>query len=117
MLPADGYTGPVPDFPLVAPTKRELDLWAQLWRTPQATQWESMTLEVASYVRCLAVAEKPDATAAQWTLVRQVGDSLGLTKSGMLRNRWKIAELEQTAEAPASARVTARDRFKVVPGG
>ena len=38
-LPAEGYRGPVPEFPLDDATDRELEVWAQLWRTPQAAAW------------------------------------------------------------------------------
>ncbi len=35
-LPAQGFTGKVPEFPLPDPSPRELVVWAQAWRTPQA---------------------------------------------------------------------------------
>ena len=38
-LPAAGYSGEVPEFPLPRPLKRERDLWAWAWSTPQAVAW------------------------------------------------------------------------------
>jgi len=56
-------------------------------------------------------------------MVRGYLDSLGLSVSGMLRNRWKIAPAAEVAALEASAapeaprRRSARDRLKVVPSG
>ena len=35
-LPSEGYSGPVPPFPLPVPAARELELWAEAWASPQA---------------------------------------------------------------------------------
>ncbi|MFE2541939.1 hypothetical protein [Actinacidiphila glaucinigra] len=62
----------------------------------QAVAWDAARLEweVASYVRVLARAEQPQSSSMLWAQVKQVGESLGLTASGMARNRWVIgAEL------------------------
>jgi hypothetical protein len=33
------YSGPVPDFPLLNPTDRELELWDRLWGQGHAIMW------------------------------------------------------------------------------
>ena len=92
-LPAEGRTGPAPEWPLVSPQDRELDLWEVMWRRPQAVAWERLgqELEVAMFCRKLAEAELPKASVELQKVVRQYLDSLGLSVQGMLRNRWKIA--------------------------
>ena len=52
-LPAGGFTGPVPDWPLPTASEQELAMWARYWRKPQAAAWAAMgmTDEVALYVR------------------------------------------------------------------
>src|SRR3982750_4143250 len=55
-LPAEGFTGTAPDFPLPNPTARELEVWAQAWTTPQACAWSMpseawRTSTVAMWVR------------------------------------------------------------------
>lgn len=121
-LPAGGRRGPAPEWPLVSPADRELDLWEDLWSRPQAVMWEELGqhLEVAMYVRCLAEAERIDGRIDIKKLARQYMDSLGLSVQGMLRNRWKVApaaEVDDTVvpAAPAPRRPSARDRLRVVP--
>jgi hypothetical protein len=101
-LPADGREGDAPDFPLTSPAPRELELWERLWETPQATMWEQLhqDFEVASYVRLLVVAEQPGAPIVTWTQVKQFAESLGLSVSGMQRNRWTIAKVDADDETP-----------------
>lgn len=125
-LPAEGRKGKTPAFPLDAPTKRELQLWAEEWKRPQAIEWErnGQFLEVALFVRTFAGAESPKATAAERTLVRQQMDALGISLPGLLRNRWRILPVEPvekpTAPRAAPARRstgTARQRLRAVNGG
>lgn len=123
-LPAEGRTGEVPEWPLTEATSREMTLWDDLWAKPQAVVWEEMgqELEVALFARTLAEAERPDARVDVKKMVRGYLDSLGLSVTGMLRNRWKIApatdvEVAALAPAPAARRPSARDRLKVVPSG
>lgn len=125
-LPADGRKGRAPAFPLENPSKRELQLWAAEWKRPQAIEWErnGQFLEVALFVRTFAGAESQKATAAERTLVRQQMDALGISLPGLLRNRWRIVEVEPVAKpsptSPAPARRAsgnARDRLRAVSGG
>src|SRR4051812_10706296 len=68
-LPAEGYVGPVPDFPLPEPSDRELEVWAAAWRTPQACAWSLpserwRTRTVAMWVRLTVRCEASDASAS-----------------------------------------------------
>lgn len=118
-LPADGRAGDPPKWPLTRAKKRELDVWADLWAKPQAVAWEQLgqDYEVAMYVRRLVQAETPYAPPALGTLVRQLGEALGLTIPGMARNRWKIGTIEPERVEPAKPIRSWRDRVVVVDGG
>jgi hypothetical protein len=52
-LPANGYDGPIPEWPLGEPSFGELSMWERYWRKPQAAAWARMQLvdEAALYVR------------------------------------------------------------------
>lgn len=122
-LPRDGRAGDPPEWPLTKATIRERHVWGTLWAKPQAVQWEKlgMTWEVALYTRRLVEAEKPRSAVGLSTLVRQMGDALGLTIPGMRVNRWKLAgtpEAKAPARkaAPTPQRQAARDRFRVIDG-
>lgn len=81
--------------------------------------WEAngQQAEVALYVRSLAAAERPRASVASRTLVRQQQEALGLSLPGLLRLRWRItdepAQDRTTDDEPSSI----RDRFRLVVGG
>lgn len=95
----------------------ELDLWRELWTTPQAVAWERMRYqrEVAQYVRWKIAAEWGDIDAAKEA--RQLSDRLGLTPMAMLRLQWEIA-VDETAERREESRPevkkSPRSRLKVV---
>lgn len=120
-LPAEGRTGPTPEYPLEDVQPREWDLWRELWTRPQAIMWEELGLsfEVALFARTLARAEGHKPRTEDAKLARQYLESLGLTAPGMARLRWKIAPADQDSSAPAPKasprRRSARDRLKVVP--
>ena len=124
-LPAEGRTGPPPEWPLVDVRPREWDLWRDLWTRPQAVMWETLGLdiEVALFVRTLAEAEAPEPRSDPAKLAKQYMESLGLTGPGLLRLRWKIgpaeqAPVEDTEDAPAvPRRKSAKGRLKVVTSG
>ena len=100
---------------LDAQERVEGELWADLWRTPQAVAWERLgwTREVAQYVRWKAKAEQGDLDAAKEA--RQLADRLGLNPLALLRLRWEVAE-DEVAEQRTTRRrpVSARQRLKVV---
>lgn len=118
-LPADGREGDPPEWPLSpVASKRERTLWADLWGRPQAVAWErhGSAPIVGLYVRRFAEAERRNAPVNVSTLVRQLADELGLTESGMLRNRWRVVAGGDVEEEPRPEMSSARDRFRVVAG-
>lgn len=86
--------------------KLEALLWRDLWRTPQAVQWERLgwTRDVAQYVRHKVLAELGDLDSAKEA--RQWSDRLGLTPLAMLRLRWYVVadELAERRQERAPAR-------------
>ena len=116
-LPAEGYAGAVPDFPLPtlqvfaempgengkervfdegateARRARELDLWAWVWTTPQSQAWACERWRwhaVAMWVRTSALCESSDATAADKNSLHRFADQIGLTPAGLRENGWTI---------------------------
>ena len=120
MLPATGRAGRAPKWPLSKQTARERSLWAVEWRRPQAVMWErqGQEAEVALYVRSLVAAEQVDASVAVRTLVRQQMEALGISMQGMLRNRWRIADVDLVDDDDGFEDADdVRSRLTVVAGG
>jgi hypothetical protein len=124
ILPAEGRQGATPDWPLTDETIREAQLWERLWTKPQALMWEryGQEYEVALYVRRLSEAEQLESAVTLTTVVKQMGDSLGLSTPGMRANRWRIDRAEEDARPAAStagpvAPNSARARLKAINGG
>ncbi len=82
----------VPEFPLVDASVAELSVWAELWRKPQAVQWERLGLvfQVAAYCRSFCESVEPGASAGLKTAVLRMEAELGISTSGMLQNGWVI---------------------------
>jgi hypothetical protein len=125
-LPAEGYQGEIPDFPLPQASAREVEVWEQAWRTPQACAW-AMPSEawrqgtVALWVRTKVRCEDPEAGAALLGQLHRFADQIGLTTAGLSEMGWKVATDEVAAKAaataaPAPERKSSRDRMRVVPG-
>lgn len=126
-LPAAGFDGKVPDFPLCGLSDglsdREAAIWVAIWRTPQAAAWSRLgwVLEVGLYVRLMVAAETGNVSAA--TEARQWSDRLGLNPAAMLRNRWRIArdQVGERRAARSSGRdagaASVRERLKAFDGG
>lgn len=78
-----------------------LQLWAELWHSPQAVVWDELgwTRVVARYTKLAVAAEKSDATGSLLSEVRQLEDRLGLTPMAMKRLQWEI-EAEPAQETP-----------------
>jgi hypothetical protein len=134
-LPAQGYDGPVPEFPLPrrvvrrweykdkhrfqvddldateAVSERELELWVWLWRTPQACAWsmpsESWRLHtIALYVRTFVICEGTDATAADKGSLHRFADQIGMTTAGLAEMGWKVA-VDEVGERRATQKAAA----------
>jgi len=124
-LPAEGYSGPAPDFPLPRRVvyrwefedkrrfqvldadetervrDRELELWAWAWRTPQACAWSMpseswRSLTVAMWVRTFVICEGAEATAADKGSLHRFADQIGLTTAGLAEMGWRVA-VDETA--------------------
>lgn len=119
LLPAAGRPGDPPVWPLPSLSEREQTLWERFWSSPQAVMWErqGQELEVALFVRTFGRAEERDATAALVTLVRQGQEALGLSVPGMLRNRWRIVDVDLSAEDAVEDDDDPRNRLTVVSSG
>lgn len=126
-LPNEGYRGRAPAFPLpkidrmtataegrvVNKTasdrfrKRELQVWREHWKTPQACAWSLETWRwhaVAEFCRLKTVVElEPDANASLVAQLHRFRDQIGLTPAGLRENGWAIATNEVAAKAAAAA--------------
>lgn len=120
-LPAEGYDGPVPDFPLPDALGREVELWESAWRTPQACAW-SMPSErwrvatVAMWVRVTARCEDLEAGAALYGQLHRFADQIGMTTAGLAEMGWRVAVDEvgtRAAEKPAEAAPPRPRRLRV----
>lgn len=92
--------------------KRETGLWAELWSTPMAVQWELLRWnhEVALYVRFQTLAELGDRKAAQEARLR--AESLGLTPTSMQKLRWRVEDLTPAGQQAKAGPVSgARARY------
>lgn len=134
-LPASGYSGDAPDFPLPrrsvhrwefedkrkfqvfdseateAIREREIELWTWLWTTPQACAWsmpsESWRLHViAMYVRTFVICEGSEATAADKGSLHRFADQIGMTTAGLAEMGWKVAIDETAAKRETKKPVT-----------
>lgn len=117
-LPAEGFQGDLPEFPLEGFTPAEGALWARLWSKPQAFMWDQLQLEfeVAAYVRAFLESVEPEASAGLKTAVLRMSAELGLSTVGMGQLRWKIAtdEVAERREDSKPARKSSRDRLKAL---
>ena len=127
-LPAHGFDGDVPEWPLpnrvvsnvwfedgekvrekddgetAAVAERERELWAWAWSTPQAWAWsqpsESWRLfTIAMWVRTYVLCESSEASAADKGSLHRFADQIGMTPAGLKENGWAIAQDEVGARA------------------
>lgn len=122
-LPAEGYRGPVPAFPLPGVSERELEVWEWAWRTPQACAWslpsESWRARtVALWVRLSVRCEAEDAGASLYAQLHRFADQVGLTTAGLAEMGWKVAvdEVAERASAKPLETVPRRERRLRVAG-
>jgi hypothetical protein len=121
-LPAAGYDGDAPDFPLPDLSVRESEVWAEAWRSPQAAAWAREPWRhrtVALWVRWSVRMEAEDASAALGNVVVRFADQIGMTPAGLRENGWQIAavDTDKAAAAPARRGSSSRTRLAVVNGG
>lgn len=120
-LPAAGYDGEPPVFPLPRSTARERTLWAWAWKTPQAAAWAREPWRwhtVAMWVRTAALCESRDARTSDKAVLRQLSDDVGLSSAGLRYNGWTIASESLGDAVQSRPRVpSARERFEVIDGG
>lgn len=124
-LPAEGYTGGAPDFPLPSASDRELELWTWVWTTPQACAW-SMPSEkwrvytVAMWVRTAVICEGPSAMAADKNSLHRFADQIGLTTAGLAEMGWKVAVDEvsvKRVDTNTETGSSVKNRLKVASDG
>lgn len=107
-LPAEGFDGAVPVFPLPDPSERESALWEWAWRTPQAAAW-SMPSErwrartVALWVRLSVRCEEPDVPASLLGQLHRFADQIGMTTAGLAEMGWRVATDEVSVKAAAKS--------------
>ena len=114
-LPSEGYSGPVPGFPLPQASARELELWAQAWTSPQACAWSMpseswRTRTVAMWVRLSVRCEDPDAGASLLGQLHRFADQIGMTTAGLAEMGWRVAP--DVVAAKREAKVEEADRPK-----
>ncbi|MFI9562408.1 hypothetical protein [Streptomyces rishiriensis] len=64
-------------------------MWAELWASPQATQWfDAYVPIVAMYVQIVCQSLRGSATAGLAQEARHLADHLGLSPSGMRSQGW-----------------------------
>jgi hypothetical protein len=119
-LPAGGYEGEIPAFPLPNALSSEVELWEILWRKPQAFMWAKLALEyeVAAYVRAFLESVEPKAPNGLKNAARSMSAEIGLSLPGMHSLRWKFSE-DEVAERREEARPdrqSARDRLRALNG-
>lgn len=147
-LPAEGRKGRTPAFPLPkivrygttvsdgkaikvadgsisnAFRKRELEIWREYWKTPQAAAWETEPYRyraIAMVCRLESIIEtEPEANAALIAQLHRYREDVGLTQAGLKLNGWTIAanevaaQRERRATKPAPAKAAPVRRLRGV---
>ena len=131
-LPAEGYDGKVPEFPLptmhrttvevvekakkevpdkkstISLRRREIRIWRDVWELPQAAAWATpkfrwLWTTIAEYCRLKALVEKsPDSNATLVAQLHRYRDQIGLTRAGMRELGWDISD--EVIEDPGPSR-------------
>ncbi len=114
------YVGEAPEFPLPDVSVRELEVWVEAWRSPQASAWAVELWRhrtVALWVRWSVRVEDPECGAGLVAQAIRLADQVGMTPAGLKENGWRVAGeavAPVRAARPASPRLSARDRLQVV---
>lgn len=117
ILPAAGWDGKPPKWPMPKGTTRERAQWKKIWTFPQAAAWidqEWRWQQLALYVRWSVRAEATDANASTITQVMRLADAIGLTPAGLAANGWRIEDVTGKEEAPTETPDTEGRRMRVV---
>ena len=118
-LPAGGFAGTVPAFPLSDALGVEVALWDELWAKPQAAAWDSLGLkfQVAAYVRAFLESTEAKAVSGLKTAVLRMETELGLSIAGMRQNGWRIGDessVVKPSPTPGVRKTTSGDWLKAV---
>lgn len=125
-LPSGGFDGPIPAFPLPMALQREVDVWEEAWRSPQACAWampsEAWRIRtVALWVRLTVRCEDPEAPAALMGQLHRFADQIGMTTAGLAEMGWKVAVDELSEKASTKPKTPEADpperRLRAVKGG
>jgi hypothetical protein len=103
-IAAAGRGKPAPEWPLVVPSVRELELWESWWALPVAVLWDESysTHYVAFTVRMFTEAEQPKARTEDRKSLNQMMANLYLTPDSQLRGRILIVEDDDSAVLEAA---------------
>lgn len=141
-LPSEGFDGAVPEFPIPpfevlrkykddqgelvveidseATDKfrsREIEVWLEAWRSPQATAWITEPWRwatIAEYCR-IKVQVEQTLNATLTAQLHRFRDQIGLSPAGMKENGWQIGQSAQNDDdVKRGESSSSRDRFKVV---
>ena len=111
-LPAGGRAGdppPLPEWMRASDALR--DAWAEVWRTPQASQWDQSGRSLWVWAQLMAEVQSGEASAAQMGELRQIEDRHGLNPKALLQLRWRIVDDgDAMPMAVADARSSSRAR-------
>lgn len=73
-------------------------MWANLWESPQATQWyDAYVPIVATYVQLVCQSLSGKATAGLAQEARHLADHLGLSPAGMRTLGWQMEQVDAHA--------------------
>lgn len=117
-------SGAAPAWPLSKASAREVVVWRQMWKRPQAIVWEEQSShrQVAMHVRTSVEAEEPGASASIRSLLLRQENDLLLSHAALLRAGFRISvnptpAATVSASTPAAAKrsvPSARGRLRAV---
>ena len=123
-LPAEGYSGPAPEFPLPDPSERELDVWRETWRLPQACAWSVPSERwrirtVGMWVRLSVRCESVDVSPPMYGQLHRFADQVGLTTAGLAEMGWAVAvdEVAKRSVERKAVPVRVERRLRAAAGG
>lgn len=125
VLPTEPFNQEHPTFPLPGSLAREVQLWNETWKSPQAWAWIGDPWRwhtIAMWVRRAVAAESEEAKATDVQAMIRLADQIGLTPAGLKENGWTIGSASKPAAVPdgqsdkAAGRKSAKSRFTVIDG-